>query len=196
MLFRRRKPADFAERLRIFLWPRRSFRRSVRYYIKRALRLTATPHAIAAGIAAGAFASFTPFMGFHFMIAAALAWVIRGNIIASALGTGVGNPLTFPFIWASTMELGRLILYGRHPGEVAPLHLGRALWHLDLHDIWQPLLLPMSIGGLILGAVAGVLFYAVTWWTVSAFQQQRRNRLAERARRRALASGAPAAHIA
>jgi len=188
MLFRRRKPARFAERLRIFLWPRRSFWRSAQYFAKRALRLSATPHAIAAGIAAGAFASFTPYMGFHFVIAAAIAWVIRGNLIASALGTAVGNPLSFPFIWASTMGLGRLVLYGSHPGDVAPLHLGRALTSLDFHEIWQPLLLPMSIGGFILGALVGLLFYAITWWAVHAFQLQRRHRLAERARRRAEAS--------
>jgi uncharacterized protein (DUF2062 family) len=196
MLFRRRKPADLGERLRIFFWPRRSFWRSARYFSKRALRLTATPHAIAAGIAAGAFASFTPYMGFHFVIAAAVAWVIRGNLIASAIGTAVGNPLSFPFIWASTMALGRFILYGYHPGDIAPLHLGRALWHLDFHEIWQPLLLPMSIGGLILGVVAGLFFYGLTWWTVRTFQAQRRHRLAERARRRALASNVAAAQTA
>src|SRR5690606_9209209 len=115
MLFRRRKPAHFGERLRVFLWPRRSFWRSAQYFAKRVLRLTATPHAIAAGIAAGTLASFTPYLGFHFIIAAAVAWVIRGNLIASALGTAVGNPLTFPFIWASTMAAGRFILYGSHP---------------------------------------------------------------------------------
>ena len=57
---------------------------------------------VAAGVAAGAFTSFTPFMGLHFLFAALFAWAIRGNLLASALGTFVGNPLTFPFIWAAT----------------------------------------------------------------------------------------------
>ena len=73
MLFRRRKKADLLERARTFFWPRRSFLRSAQYFIKRVLRLSATPHAIAAGVAAGVFASFTPFLGFHFVIAAGLA---------------------------------------------------------------------------------------------------------------------------
>jgi uncharacterized protein len=190
MLFRRRNPAQFTERLRTFLWPRRSFWRSAQYFTKRALRLTATPHAIAAGIAAGAFASFTPFMGFHFIISAAVAWVIRGNLIASALGTAVGNPLTFPFIWASTMAAGRFVLYGRHPEEIVPLHLGRVLTHLEFHQIWEPVLKPMTIGGILLGTIVGLIFYALTWSTVRTFQLQRRHRLAERARRRAEASAA------
>jgi uncharacterized protein len=192
MLFRRRKPADFTERLRVFIWPRRSFWRSAQYFAKRTLRLTATPHAIAAGIAAGTLASFTPFLGFHFIISAVVAWVIRGNLLASALGTAVGNPLTFPFIWASTMAAGRFILYGRHPEEIVPLHLGRALTHLEFHQIWEPLLKPMTVGGLVLGTLAGLIFYALTWWTVRTFQEQRRHRLAERARRRAIASATAA----
>ena len=28
-----------------------------------------------------------------------VAFVIRGNLIASMIGTAVGNPFTFPFIW-------------------------------------------------------------------------------------------------
>ena len=71
--------------------------RSGQYVTKRILRLTATPHAVAAGVAAGAFTSFTPFMGLHFLLAAVLAWMVRGNLLAPALGTFVGNPLTFPF---------------------------------------------------------------------------------------------------
>ena len=51
MLFRRREPEGVWERFRTALWPRRSFTRSVQYLVKRVLRLTATPHAIAAGVA-------------------------------------------------------------------------------------------------------------------------------------------------
>ncbi|MDP3898068.1 MAG: DUF2062 domain-containing protein [Mesorhizobium sp.] len=180
MIFRRRIPADFWERARIFLWPRRSFGRSALYIKKRILRLSATPHAVAAGVAAGVFASFLPFMGTHFVIAAAVAFIIRGNMLASALGTAVGNPLTFPFIWGATYELGRFILYGRHPGDIEPLHLGKALWHLEFTQLWTPLLKPMTAGGVPLGLLFGLVFYGLTRWATSAFQRQRRKRLLAR----------------
>ncbi|MCB1460959.1 MAG: DUF2062 domain-containing protein, partial [Nitratireductor sp.] len=112
MLFSRRNPASWREKLRIALWPRRNWLRSTQYLAKRVLRLTASPHSVAAGVAAGVFASFTPFLGFHFMIAFAVSYVIAGNLIAAAAGTFFGNPLTFPFIWASTYGLGRFILSG------------------------------------------------------------------------------------
>ena len=49
MLFRRRNRPTRIERLRVAVWPRNSWARSTRYFGKRVLRLTATPHAIALG---------------------------------------------------------------------------------------------------------------------------------------------------
>lgn len=187
MLFKRRKRADLWERTRTLVWPRRSFWRSAQYFAKRALRLRATPHAIAAGVAAGVFASFTPLLGFHFLLAAAAAWVMGGNLVASAFGTAVGNPLTFPFIWGATYKVGKMILYGSHPGDVAPMHLGHVLRHLEFARLWEPFLKPMIAGALPLGIGAGLIFYILTRWTVATFREQRRKRLAERARRRAAA---------
>jgi uncharacterized protein (DUF2062 family) len=193
MLFRRRKPPDLSERLRTLVWPRRSVRRSLQYFAKRALRLSATPHAIAAGVAAGAFVSFTPFLGFHFILAVVIAWLLGGNLIASAIGTVVGNPLSLPFIWGLDLELGRIMLYGRHRGTVHPIDLGDLVTKLDLHQLWKPLLLPMSIGGVVLGVVAALILYFVTRWATRTFQEERRHRLAERARRRADAEAAASA---
>lgn len=103
MLFKRREKVNFWKGVIESFWPRRSFWRSTKYFTKRTLRLSGSPHAIAAGIAAGVFASFLPFIGFHLVTAALVAWCVRGNLIASALGTAVGNPFTFPFIWAATL---------------------------------------------------------------------------------------------
>ena len=185
MLFRRKTNELFWERLRIALWPRRSFRRSAAYLVKRTLRLSATPHAIAAGIAAGVFASFTPFMGMHFIIAAGVAWIFRGNLVASAIGTFVGNPITFPFIWGATLGLGRFILRGEIPSEIGPQDIGHLLWHLEFTKLWDPLLKPMTIGSLPLGVAFALTFYVVTRWAASAFREQRRRRLADKARRNA-----------
>lgn len=196
MLFRRRKPQGFWQKVKAFFWPSRSHLRSVQYISKRVLRLSATPHAIAAGVAAGVFASFTPYLGFHFFLAAAVAWALSGNLLASALGTAVGNPITFPFIWGGTLAVGRLIVEGRHPDQVVPLELGRTLMHLDFATLWKPLLLPMTVGSIPLGIAFGLLFYWITYGAVSTFQAQRRKRLADSARRRAESvakAGLPAA---
>ena len=193
MLFKRRNPLGWLEWLRICVWPRRSWMRSGQYVTKRVLRITATPHAVAAGVAAGAFTSFTPLMGLHFLLAAALAWLLRGNIVASALGTFVGNPVTFPFIWALTLWTGRTFL--GLDTQSAPIHLGEAmsdvmssLWTLDteqaargLAAIWEPVFFPMLIGGLPWGLLVFVVMYALTYKTALTFRDARRTKLMRQA---------------
>jgi uncharacterized protein (DUF2062 family) len=185
MLFRRRKPADILERVRTMLWPRRSFWRSAQYFAKRVLRLTATPHAIAAGVAAGVFVSFLPFIGLHFVLAAAFAWLIAGNLIASAFGTAIGNPITFPLIWATSYKLGCAILGANATHGDSPIQLGRLWQRLEFGQLWEPLLKPMTVGGIPIGLAFAIVFYVLTRWGVAAFRRQRQHRLLEKARRRA-----------
>lgn len=193
MLFSRRNPAGWREKLRVAVWPRRSWGRSLKYLAKRVLRLTASPHAIAAGIAAGVFASFTPYMGLHFIIAFAVAYIIAGNMIAAAAGTFIGNPITFPFIWAATFTTGNFIL-GIDPGDSGPHETLKMLKHIDFWEvgvagiwdvavsIWEPVLKPMSVGAIPLGITLGVIFYIITRWSAIAFQLSRRKMLADKAR--------------
>jgi len=177
MLFRRRKRTTHIERARLWVWPRVSWRRSTLYYIKRILRLSATPYAIAAGCAVGAFVSFTPFIGFHIVISIALAWLIRGNFIAAAIGTSVGNPLTFPLIWASTYELGYVILSGEP--AAAPPPLGRHLLERSIENL-SPIVKTMSVGSLPLGFLASLVVYTIVYKSVAAYQANRRKRLQDR----------------
>ncbi|MEM6462945.1 MAG: DUF2062 domain-containing protein [Pseudomonadota bacterium] len=179
MLFRRRKPIGIPEKLRIFFWPRRSFARSFQYFIKRILRLTATPHAIAAGAAAGAMASWTPFIGFHFIIGAVFAYLLAGNILASALGTGFGNPLTFPFIWSGTYVVGNRILDNGVDGTMPRLDLSE----LNYFELWDPIIKPMLVGCIPFMLVTGATLYVLAYFGVSTFQAQRKRRLMKKRRK-------------
>ena len=76
------------------------------YYFLRLTRLEASIYSISAGFACGSMVSFTPFIGFHFVLAVLVAFLIRGNLIASLIGTAVGNPFTFPFIWITIYRIG------------------------------------------------------------------------------------------
>jgi uncharacterized protein (DUF2062 family) len=188
MLFGRKIPAGLRERIRIALWPRRSVRRSAKYFAKRVLRLRASPHAIAAGVSAGVFASFLPIPGFHFLIAALFAWLIAGNVVASAIGTAFGNPLTFPVIWAGCYEVGRVILQVPPHADAVNLNFTHALAHFDFQELWEPLLKPITVGALPLGFVFAAAAYAGTRWAASAFHHRRQRRFAERVRQAEAAS--------
>lgn len=172
MLFRSRYQLSYREKLRLLLWPRRSFSRSFCYYGKRIMRITASPHAIAAGLAIGVFAAFTPFFGFHFIIAVILAYLLAGNIGAAVLGTAVANPLTLPFIWGGTYEFGRFIISGGKVDQAGSLNLMRAIETMRFTEIWTPLIKPMLLGSAILGALFAVLVYGVTRVTVTEFRKK------------------------
>jgi uncharacterized protein (DUF2062 family) len=192
MLFRRREKLGFWAKMRA-LWPRRSWSRALQYLQKRVLRLRATPHAIAAGFAAGVFASFTPFLGFHIILAFAIAYLIAGNMAAVVLACTVcGNPITYPFIWASTYELGRYMLGAETTAGPAPEGLGHALEHMNLLAIWEPILKPMLIGSLPLGIAFALVGYGLVYATARSFQQRRAHRLTLRAR---AANAVPATRV-
>jgi len=149
----------------------------MQYFKKRVMRLSASPHAIAAGVAAGIFASFTPFVGFHFFLSFVVAFLVAGNMLAAALGTAVGNPLTFPFIWAASFEVGRKVLGGHAPSSehLAQADMSAGLLSQSFDKLW-PVIVPMVVGGAVLGLVTGLIAYVITRYAVAAYQRARRNR--------------------
>lgn len=199
-MFRRRDPRPLTARFLAALFPRRGYGRQVRYIRHRVSRIPDTPHRIALGFACGVMASFTPFFGCHFLISALLAWMLRANIIAGLIGTAVGNPLTFPFIAAISMNLGRRILghgvTGRDFGRVIDalaegaaglwesllslVGLGESHWE-RLVPLLEDVVLPYTVGGILPGLVTSAAFYLLLRPLVAAYQARRRSRRARRA---------------
>jgi uncharacterized protein (DUF2062 family) len=171
MLFKRREAESFLERLRVSLWPRRSWSRSGRYLVYRLRRLAASPHAVALGFAAGVFAAITPFLGLHMIMASLLAWAIGGSIVAAILGTFIGNPLTYPLFWYTTYEAGNLIL-GGEPAK-HEIDLSGGIFRNSLDQLW-PIIEPMSLGCIPIGLAAAALSYVLVRPMVEAYQHRRR----------------------
>ncbi len=172
-MLKRRQKGDFLtyalNNVRLFFWPRGGWIGAWRYLIWRMKRMRATPHALTLGFAVGTFVSFTPFIGFHFLLAALIAWILRGNIIASALGTSVGNPLTFPFIWAGDYVVGIFLLSGNWMSwnDVAvPTNLDEAA------EAFYPLL----VGSLPLGLIGAVMCYVPVFFLIRAYRARKDTR--------------------
>ena len=174
--------------MREAIWPSRGWVRASRYIGHRLGRLPGSPYRIAAGFACGAAVSFTPFVGLHFVLAAGLSLLLRGNIIASAIGTAVGNPWTFPFIWAWIFWLGRWIL-----GETAATDLPDGLTLSYIFDNPWRVLWPMSLGGTLSALVAWLAFFLPARAVVTQYQRARRRRLRKKlVKRKARAAAMPA----
>ena len=159
--------------MRQYVWPRNGWVRAFRYTWQRLLRLDGSAEAIAMGLAVGAFVSATPFLGLHFVLAGLIAWLVGGNIIASAVGTWVGNPITFPFIWVATYRIGHALLrtegpHGLSDGLSFSMLIERPL------ELMQPVIIPMTVGGVFVGLALAVAVYYPSRSMIRVFQNQRR----------------------
>ncbi len=185
-MFKRRIPLPFHRQLKEVLWPTTGFRRSMRYVAHRLGRLPGTPYRIAAGFACGAAVSFTPFIGFHILLAMLLALLIRGNLIASGIGTVVGNPWTFPLIWLWAYTFGRWLLGLEGSGD-----LPDQLTFIYIRDHPMQVLWPMTVGGMPTAIMAWVVFFLPMRRLVEEYQRARRwriRRMVLRRRQRAKAA--------
>jgi len=106
MLFKTRKNPNFISKVINFLWPKKGWKRIIKYISLRLKRLPGSPHNIALGFTFGVTAALTPLFGLHFLIGVFLAWLFRVSITASLIGNLFGNPWTFPFICILNFKVG------------------------------------------------------------------------------------------
>ncbi len=203
MVFKRRKQLSWPQWLVESVYPRSGWRRASSYIAHRLRRLPDTPQKIARGIGVGVYVSFTPFFGFHFLVATALAIMLRGNVIAALLATFFGNPLTFPLIATGSLTLGHKLL--GLAGEFAAdksifqlfkntaadfLYNFKALFTAQqadwsgLDEFFFSVFVPYLVGGMIPGIAFGVTAYLLSRPVISAYQKRRKGHLMARWKQR------------
>ena len=109
-MFKRKKPLGLLNQLKIIFWPEKGFKRNFLYYWKILVRIPESSHSISMGFSVGVFIAFSPFLGLHTILCIFISWVFGVNILSSIIGTFLGNPLTYPLMWASSIGLGDFIL--------------------------------------------------------------------------------------
>ena len=191
-MFLRRQKLSIFQRARQFFWPTAGWHRSTRYVFHRVARIPGSAYSLAAGFACGAAISFTPFIGLHFVLAALLAYIMRANIIASAIGTAVGNPWTFPFIWVAIYNVGSWIVRtnGVKAHDVDFLDVltesMEAMHRMDfqfLIDTSGPVLWPMLVGSVPVGVLVWIISYLPLRPMISKYQAARHHRRTRKVRK-------------
>ena len=167
--------------------------RAIEYVAIRLKRIPDTPHKISLGMSCGIFASFTPLFGLHFLIAGLLSYLLRANVLASLIGTFVGNPITFPIITVFNLKLGEWILGSSEysSGDGGKIFEG----FLDfifliyksfftegsigennvprMNEFLNGVFIPYSLGGLIFGIFIAVISYFLLRPLVATYQKKR-----------------------
>ncbi len=148
------------------LWLR--VRRSLRLAYLKVLRIKASPHSIALGMAVGVFVGCLPVIPFQTVIALSLAFVLRCNKITAALGTWVSNPANVVVVYYFLYRVGSLVVPGPSQG-FDPAHLALT----DMLAVGWQLVLIMSAGGIIIGIPAAMLTYVLTARMVQVYRARR-----------------------
>ncbi len=194
MVFKRRTPKSWALWALHLVWPQGGWARAATYVKHRVRRLPDSPRKISRGVFAGVLISFTPLFGLHFVFAALIAKIMRGNIPASIMATFFGNPITFVPIAAISMQLGHFLLGTHHRphGELGDRFRGawndlwdnflaiftpeRAHWG-RLADFFYDVFLPYLVGGMIPGVITAIICYYLSVPVITAYQNRRKGRL-------------------
>ncbi|WP_412552528.1 DUF2062 domain-containing protein [Shimia sp. MIT1388] len=207
MVFKRRDRRPFLRIIGEFFYPRGGWGRAARYVQHRLHRLPGSAETIGRGIWAGVFTTFTPFYTMHFVVAALLARILGGNLLAALLATFFGNPLTYLPIGVVSLKTGHFILgtefeegdKGTLAGKFA--NAGTDLWYnfwaifnddvadwSGLRIFFDEVFYPYMIGGIIPGIITATVMYYLSVPVIRAYQKRRSAKFAKRiAKARAVA---------
>ena len=137
------------------------------YYKLRLARLPASNYAISSGFACGSMVSFTPLLGLHFILAVIFAFLIRGNFIAALIGTVVGNPITFPFIWGLIYKVGTYVTNIQH------INIGRKInFDMIINQTYE-IFFPMLLGGIIIAPLVWIISYFIIYSFISSYRRRK-----------------------
>ncbi len=175
-MFKRRNKLSAWKQFTGWLWPRIGLQRWAKYHQHRVSRISDSPYRVAAGLACGIAISFTPFLGLHVLLAVVLAYFIRANLLASAVGTIVGNPWTFPLIWVVIYEAGAIFQGLPLDQDVfAMIDTDQIL--SSPREALAPVFEPMVIGGFLIAPVVWVISFIIAKRFVLIYQNRRREKL-------------------
>jgi uncharacterized protein (DUF2062 family) len=111
---------------------------------------------MAVGLGIGAFIGNMPVWGFHAVISLYVAKRLHLNPLAVMTGSHVSAPPMGPFLVASAMWIGHVILHQSRPHwENITLFHGKFLTNA------LPLLLDWTLGGFIVGTVVGICVFII-----------------------------------
>jgi uncharacterized protein (DUF2062 family) len=176
----------------------RIWKKARKFVFHRVLHADDTPHRIALGVAIATLIAFTPLLGFHTVIALAIAAAWRANKAVCIPLVWITNPLTAGPIYWFCWRLGSALLPTNGGAEfhTAVRRFGSA-WSVERWsrllewDFWRQLVALLAdlgvelwLGCIIVGVVSGSVMYGLSIWGVTVYRRRRHQRKVLRDARR------------
>ena len=126
--------------------------------LRRLLHLDDTPHRAALAFAIGVFIGWSPALGFHILIALAVALALGLNRVAIVAGTFVNNPWTFVPIYTLSAWVGGHVTGS--DAEIPRLQGGLSWGQVGaILEQCRPWIGPLMVGTLVMGIASALLAY-------------------------------------
>jgi uncharacterized protein (DUF2062 family) len=147
------------------------WRRSLKLFYLRILRLRGNPEKVAGGVAIGIAVGLTPTVPLHFLLAILIAFLLGKSKLAAALGVWVGNPFLLPVIYLLDYKVGQFVT-----GTAAPLLPFSSFSITHLVELGWSICYPLFIGGLVVGLISFLPAYFFVKQILILYREKRRNR--------------------
>lgn len=121
------------------------------------IKTSDTPHSISLGFAIGVFSAFTPLIGLHIVIAIFFSWLVNANYLSSVAGTFIGTPITYPFMWISSILVGNIFFSVDNLNK--DLFENFSFYSWDFFLLIKPFIWSFVIGSTVLGLISSFLSY-------------------------------------
>lgn len=142
--------------------------RTLKEMVKDALFSDDSPKKVALGTGIGVLMAFSPLAGTQTVSALFLAFLFGANRISTLAGTFVANPITMPIFYFMEIVIGKEIL-----GFSLALPKGGWSDINGLLSLGGDFLMSSFLGFAILGPLASVIFYLLTYRTATLLRERR-----------------------
>src|SRR5262245_44456119 len=138
----------------------------VRWWFERLLHVNDTPERTALAFTLGVFVGFSPFLGFHTVIAITLAFIFNLNRVAALLGVYSNLPWIIAGYYAFTTMLGAAVTHTRLPVDfrerlvlLFDSSFSNGEFWRQLTLVVRPLVLPYMVGSFIGCTIVALFAY-------------------------------------
>ena len=140
--------------------------RFLKLYKYKVYRIRDLPESISIGLAWGAAVSVTPLLGLHIIICFLGTFLMRGNLLAAAAGTILGNPWTFPIFFYCSYKIGSIIYF--QPISNFELKISFFI------DNFENLFVPTLIGSIPLSIFVWFIIYKLSKYFLSKKRNEKK----------------------
>jgi uncharacterized protein (DUF2062 family) len=140
----------------------------LRVKLKKILLLDCPPSRIAASAALGVIIGFSPYIGFHTVIAIGLSFILNLPLYPLIVGAYITNPFTFIPIYTVCYKFGEIVT-GRKaevPVDFSELTL------TSIFTTAKTFIVPLFTGSHLLGLILGAITYILSYYLVKKYKDR------------------------